>query len=908
MRNFLCNQYIIISDLKIWLDRNNEYYDNLLGCIQIWNSKEYISVKKYSIILEYLCDKLSDIVSGINIKNRQKFWGLIQKVLNLEYPKTTSIPYNIIQRLINSFIAEAIKAENNKFFINQCFLIILGQAGFRKFYEKHVVDYCELLNFTLNYFLKYVDTGIAKQTFGNKVSILESATSIQESIITFFKYLKNNAVTQKQLVQITTKTNLQLLSELIITLKHLEIDASERYFEILHEFYFTAEDLERFSLFFKRKSKKDISIDIFKFPVYTQLFLIEGFFNSYKLKKIEIFEMIKYIIRESNTFEDKSGNLGEEENIRNNLICVEYFFNLLDKYAIKIDNFNDTELLNQVSTYVTKLAETHHEKFPIEVMNIVIIILKYNSHILKSNIWKIFTEIMLLDKQNNPKLMEKYNELIVQLISTTIKLNTFQSFPINFKREFKDNNKLPKSLKRKAGDDIVNDNDLELNEKKSNIFIENPEENWNRAKAKDYLYMLCNYENVIKRSKGSNITVSYDRLITFDNISSWSAVNFAWPPNTPADTYFQNSIQQSLTFKQQLIFWNIISKSLEEELTLKSSINEESFFLINLYTLLSCQFLASNILIENSKLMFIAIMDKLAEYYQLLQKFGKLILNRKHNQYMINSFLNLSYYYYNFGLAFYNYCPDSINTEAENEYKLETSVDVNTSIRNMDKFLTQDEWTLIEQRVVNFGEIECKKNMQRLNLNRIRISAFLNEPNFSLSQFLIDTKLVEAILLDETLNTWFIKSIDRSEMAFVSNVIVQNDNIVKSTKHLFENMEFLEVLTLSILKHLCKNNLFNSKYTISTAINFENILNLDVEILQYLKQNILSSVNDKKFTNCDKDELLRILNILTELPLGYLSVEVKDFILGPLLGLTVDIIQTDDDAIIQVILSILTSE
>lgn len=833
---------------------------------------------KYEIITEFFCDNLPKSSKKIK-KLNQNGWEVVNEFLSLKYP-SGALSSGLKSRLVETILNETEKCLKNvdKTTFNGI-LILLQHQSMLNFFKSNSEVYGNLISKIFEYYTEFLksETSFVAEDEENVLK------TVIENLISYIKY-------KSDFQEIFTKNVLKSFSELIILTRNSKISIEGEYFKILQLIYFSDENIGNYKNYFATKSW---TLNIFEektLPKFVSLLTYEGFILSYRDQSELTGKFVKFL------FDDLLTSDQELESYKDLLISLNYSFQLLKKHGIQLlQEVDGIRLVNYLGDVVNNLVDKFYNSYQFEVLSILCSIIKLNPIILEQNIFTISVKCMLSRKDD--RIMEKYEEFLCLFVDMFQKLSRSQnllSYLIKALQQQLDSTKLSKKLKRKLNSDEDDLNTSKKSKKRRTISTTN--ESMDVEEVIDFYLNCLTREEAVKSNKTETNT--------------WNDLYFAWPSHSVGVKF--SGLISSLVSKPSLKIWKTLVYSLSQSIIdLKAGESDENtIFLIDFISSLLCQYFTGTRLAEQSDKFWDLIQENRELTHEVLKDFGNYLLSMEHNSRLMNSFLQICYSAGNFDLICWFYCPDSINTTDNQEYTNLPVVDLKKKAKNIHEFLTTDEWVLIEQRIINFGKDECKTNLNKLYLQKIRsnhlFSCNKKKTNLSslLTTALTDYEQMKPILTDSATNMWFIELLVRDQKMLIADVILKSEDADKFIGNILENKEFTEILIFSLFQKIGKDGL-NSKKSVLNGVNFEKIFSFDITVLDEIKLKIAKRIEDqaavKKF---EEDDLRRDLVILKKLPLEYLSQNMKNFVFALTLGFYVDLKSIGNDELKEMCLDI----
>ncbi|KAH8345015.1 hypothetical protein KR059_000600, partial [Drosophila kikkawai] len=187
-----------------------------------------------------------------------------------------------------------------------------------------------------------------------------------------------------------------------------------------------------------------------------------------------------------------------------------------------------------------------------------------------------------------------------------------------------------------------------------------------------------------------------------------------WPSHS-AGVAFTRLISHLMT-KPSLVIWRTLLHSFgellqeEQEQTLPGNLD----FARELHAALLCQYLSGTRLAEQLHLHQTEVEQQLQHTAQVLEQFGRRLLSQEHNRRLMNAFLECTERASGLELLLAHYWPDGHPAGSQRKLQLRG-------------FLPPADWTLIQQRVHNFGKSSCRQRLQRLELQLAESGWLLQE-------------------------------------------------------------------------------------------------------------------------------------------------------------------------------------
>ena len=379
-----------------------------------------------------------------------------------------------------------------------------------------------------------------------------------------------------------------------------------------------------------------------------------------------------------------------------------------------------------------------------------------------------------------------------------------------------------------------------------------------------------------------------------DSIVTWQNIEFAWPSSVSA-TFI--TFISGLVSTTSLVIWKTLLFILIDyvEVLKKGQTDENTLFLIEYTSALLCQYFTGSRLAEQCDKTWQLIEEHSQKTNNMLKDFGKAIISQEHNIRTMNAFLKICYSFGNFELLLWYYCPDSMNSGTNissiDRYPELPAIDVQQKMTNLHSYLLPAEWNLIEQRITNFGRKECKTNMDKIFLQKIKAPLIFGghsadkseEPIINLNKqnflYISDTSYINEFFHDYSVRSLFIDQLHRTEKISICEKLISTNALPTGFfQCLLENSEFYEIFVITMYKQLAEQFSSSSKKSIFLQIDFEQMFKGEWSA-QNLKQ-VLSRYIDgdeivmKKYA--EEDGILELLGMLQKLPVDFVSKEMKN--------------------------------
>ncbi|XP_016948646.1 uncharacterized protein LOC108023566 [Drosophila biarmipes] len=345
-----------------------------------------------------------------------------------------------------------------------------------------------------------------------------------------------------------------------------------------------------------------------------------------------------------------------------------YLLMSLQKHDIPLPKFEfvSTELLELVRQY-----KKSHLK---EILCLLCSALRLNPLLLEQSVYQITVWLLTIAKETAEE-EELYSEYLVLLLDMFRRLSRAERFIMN----------LLKALKEWLGKYPL---EITHKEAKKRRLQETSLEDKEKQAEKHFLSLIFTRAPLAAAPSAND---------AFKQLSQ------TWPSHS-AGVAFTRLVSNLMT-KPSLVIWKTLLHSFVEllEEDQPQGVRPENLdFARELHAALLCQYLNGTRLAEQVHLHQVQVEQQLQHTSQVLEQFGRLLLSQEHNRRLMNAFLECTERASGLELLLKHYWPDGFPASQRP-----------LQLRG---FLPTAEWTLIQQRVHNFGKSSCRQRLQRLEL------------------------------------------------------------------------------------------------------------------------------------------------------------------------------------------------
>lgn len=856
----------------------------------MWNSIEFVLLTKHEIIVDEFCNGLAKLREEIKASDDPEFgekaWRTVVEFLSLSY-SAGAVSVGVKEKLINALKKEAAAKSNRKKpsdLILKALLITLKSTSMQNYYKSKTDDYARFVATCLRYLTVIIRSESDLLTDKSKSSEVREHF---ESVLNALKgFIKQTPFLDSFKVDFT-KEILNVLCEIVILMKSFGIDYYSDLFTLLQELFFDDSRANVLKAFLKDPSVESNEYHlVFDAPVHVLIIIVETILISYRHDSDVQKHFINYLLNDE---VGKFRCISAECDDRMLLRSVSLFMQLVRKHDVPLTfEIEGAKCISHLGKRIENIVNEHHSNHILETLSLVCATLKLNPLILEHSACQIAVKFMIVAKTEE-SVWRKYEELMSSLIEMYRKLSRAEKFIPQLLRHLNETLstvKLSKKLKRSFNASFTSESlESPTKRNKSSLTEESFSVSPRTGEEVDFLGII--YKNLCEADDAGS-SGDEERNAT----SKWSDISFAFPP-TLSRTYTR--FISSLVSKPSLVVWKTLIFTLKdyvEQLSLaEGKSTENSMFLIEFSSALLSQYFAGSRLAEQADKTWKSIEDNRQLTFNVLGDFGRAILNQEHNHRTMNAFLKLCFDASNFDLLCWYYCPDSMNPLNESAQHSDLpKLDGAKGVKELHSFLSAKEWTIIEQRITNFGKRECKWNFNKIALQRSKAnqlfgdSARLDVTKNLLSSSLQDAEQIYCILSEEVTANWFIENLNSRQKELICELLLRTPRDLGNLRKInFANREFIDILTISTYKSLIQILAEGKSGENLNKINWTALVSerqSAVPELARLMKDVLKSKRrcDEKLLETSHDDVLEYLSLLTYLPLGYSPREVKNIV------------------------------
>lgn len=868
----MTNRFYLLVELRKWLCHRAEksQMENIQFGMKVWNSIEFNLLTKHEIITEECCKIIAKLSTELETtKQIDTSWAVINEFLGLKC-SPGAVVSTVKMALIKTLLEVVKGMKCRRYIVYKALITTLQNSSMQSFFKGNSKPFAKLAGASIDYLAKMLEASEIDSDLDRNDPLMGEVVQITKNYIKQTPFLNEF---RKPFV----KYLLIPLSEFFISLRKTgKIDETE-FFNILHEIYFADTENQNPLQQMLRQPENDDFTFLLNVPAHVFMLVIEGAFRPLKVDTATQGLFIRFLF--NSYFKQINEKFTNEKQM---LLMISLFLSLLKRHDVSlnfdIDGIKATEYIGK---HIESLNITESNLY--EVLLVLCASIELNPMMLEHSIITLVVKCMLYRKDDRTVVI--FERFLISVIDMYRRLSRSEKFMSNLMRTMWQkltDFKLSKKIKRKIGNDDMNSSVVESPKRlrldsvgnvSATIFNDSNGDGVNRGQL--FLHILSEQFDPIDESVSTSIN---------EQQVQWKNIQFAWP-NRVGEAF--SKFISSLVSKPSLVVWKTLIFTMQDYIKLirDGDFSENSLYLIDWTSALLCQYFHGCRLAEQSDKTWEMIDNNRRLQHNLLKEFGSAILSQEHNIRTMNAFLSLCYSSGNFDLLAWFYCPDSITAE-----QIERSIADNSN-DFIHSYLQPTEWVLIEQRISNFGKLECHSNLNRLYMQKIKSKLMLKQSNEAidmandlLASALGDHELND-ILLDETTNQWFIEQLTRTQKIQVARNVVELDCDETGNNHLIrllvknvEDQEFFDFLAVAVFERvglLADDEMFFLK-----RVNFDEVFAGNESVCKDLLRGIKSSSYSQ-----EQSTIQVAFKLLDDIPLGFVSLNVKNILFLMTLGL-----------------------
>lgn len=864
------------------------FIDNLNFGIKVWNSIEFVLLTKQEIVVDEFCNNLPKLRAEIKTASDPKYgedaWEKINEFLAFRY-SSGAVSVTVKDKLVKTLSQEAelsIKESRASHLILSALLVTLQNTSIQNYYKSNAVEFARFLGLSIRYLSVLLESSDQSKQYKDQIN--ELLTSLRAFIkqTPFLDDFKSAFA-----AEILTS-----LCELITLSEHRRITTKQELLSILQELYFDGNQTKQLKQYLGGDKAKYVSFhEIFEKPMHVFLMVVEALVWSFRNDSEVQQAFLKYLFNET----DGKLRAQSHEPIQTQLNGLSVFIFLLKKYDVPlIYQIDSTKVVVYLGKQIEYFVDSYHTTHVYEVLNVLCATLKLNPMILENSVCQIAVKFMLLPKKNEA-VWNKYEEFMFLLIEMYRKLSRAEKFISHLIRNLYETLatvKLSKKLKRSFNSSFVEGSTPSKKLKNSVEEEVSMDVSVAEASEPENRFVTLFEANILNECAHLATKADWKRQIRNNQI--WSDIAFAF---TPAISGTYTRFISGLVSKPSLVVWKTLMFTLKDYVQqlkeAEGKCSENCVFLIEITSALLSQYFLGSRLAEQSDKSWDAIETNRNATREILSEFGHAILNQEHNYRTMNAFLKLCYNASNFDLLCWYYRPDSMRAaEAADD---DTKFNVEKSAKKLHSYLTDKEWITIEQRITNFGKRECKANINKIYLQRLKTSQLFEYEKadgediskYVLSTAFKDIEQIVDILNDPSLCAWFIGNLNAKQKQIVCELLLQSTSEFDTLNRLctINDWQFIEILTVATYKKLIDIFATGKHSEYLAEINFDAIFQREfkkatkaVGTLVEKQCSSESKCADKKHIQKKWEHISDLMALLNNLPVGFGKSDAKSII------------------------------
>ncbi|KRT80526.1 hypothetical protein AMK59_8762, partial [Oryctes borbonicus] len=307
---------------------------------------------------------------------------------------------------------------------------------------------------------------------------------------------------------------------------------------------------------------------------------------------------------------------------------------------------------------------------------------------------------------------------------------------------------------------------------------------------------------------------------------------------------------------------------------------------------------------------FVKTMDELKI---TLGKFGNVLITMEHNHVLMRTFLNICYTWGELYMIL-SYYSTNVDISLTKIRKSDHSL---SNISYIHPYLTAAQWSLISERVNNFGKTTCKQMMQNLYIQHIKaVLLFENTLNEEMIITLINNVMLSLddlwyyIAEDTFILNNIVSKMQTTQILALTNLVMNNihdpENVKKMLPGIINSEVMLKYLVYTVLEKINKSvkvKKTSELCPLSTIVfdEFQKALCLESSdcillntLLELFNEEQIGPISNSVI-KVNHEKLVGYLKVLTVIPVMYISNELKTCTALYLLAVLNDLRNIDKD-------------
>lgn len=869
--------------MRKWLNRTNlTFVENLDFGLKVWNSIEFVLLTKQEIIFDEFCNNLTRLRTEIEQKEPEstyatEAWAKINELLSLRYAAGT-VSIAVKGKLIKALTDEAHNSADQ----SQCSPLILDallttlqNTSMQNFYKSNVEEFTKFIGTILSYLTALLQA--------HKVAADQSKGHVAQIVAAIRTFIKQTPFLDAFKAAFARNV-LDTFCELSIVAPSQDADHRKELLSLVQELYFDGAHVKELKQFLAGTGSSSNAAAHAEYrmlcdkPMHVFLSVCEVILLSFRNDSDVREAFLRYLFEANGKLAVVADSAPEQ------LSAITILLLLLKKHAVSLNfEVDSSRAVAYLGKHIEHIVSTYYTSHPHQVLGLLCATIKLDPLILEFSACQIGVKFMLFAKSEQA-VWQKYEEFMHLLIDMYRKWNRGEKFVAQLLKNIQETlalTKLSKKLKRTFVESHT-ESPTVAKKRRSGSGEAIAAHSFVEPAPAGQLY-LTQLEQAIGHDQDGTAMPAH----TSDRSScneTWTNIAFAFTPAI-SDAYVR--FISGLVSKPSLVVWKTLLFALKEHVQQLNKSSENSIFIVEITSALLSQYFVGSRLVEQADRSWDAIDANRTATRELLADFGHAILNQEHCTRTMNAFLRLCHCVSSFDLMLWYYRPDSMHADTGDA----AALDVAKCAQNIFDYLSDKEWALIEERINNFGKNECKINMHKVHLQRLKAIQLLdadaqavNVDKYIQARLFNYPEQVIAILSDPTLAEWLLENLSDEQKQSVCELLLQSPEGVETLSALkrVDCRKFVEILIVSVYKRIFVV-LSTGKHSEHLAeVNFAKIfagkgsVGRTIGELIARQQQKTGKMADKKHVQQHEDEIREWLQLIRSLPVGFCSGQQKE--------------------------------
>lgn len=823
-------------------------------------------------------------------------WRLCCEFLGLKFAA------GAVSSAVKEQLVEALRTEARKSLaaphsgLLEALLLTLHNTAMQNFYKSAPTTLADLLATICEYLRRLVDASTDDQWLSRQS---EPIAKLLAGVLTFVKQTPQLESFRQRFASVAYVP----LVELIVTLRARGHRYTGEFFGIVREMFFPAGSSTALREFIKRSEPAattgtEFAI-MFASPTHALALWLEAILIAFRADTDTQIALHRYLF--GGLFASPSADASAAA-APDRLARVTFYLNVLKRHdaqmRVKMDADNVRRFLGQ---HIEELFTGHYIGQPADALAMLCAAVRLEPMMLQHSMVPMAAKCMVLPKDAaTSAAFAEYLELVIEVFRKLSHAPKFVSSLLRDLVECLAVTKLSSKMKRKsvaaAGQPAsAKKSKLAAGDERVNIRHDDADESTDGNR----YFALLQQDFATQRSDAAAATGAVSSAV------DWPDIAFAWPP--AVGHAFVRFIG-GLVSKPSLVVWKTMLFSLTDYVTLlkEGHSDANTLFLVDICAALFCQYFAGARLAEHTDQTWSQIDPNRTLTHSLLHEFGKAILSQEHNHRTMNAFLQCCLHAADFELLCFYYWPDTLAARQP--------------LRHVHPYLrepaSEKQWTLVEQRISNFGRDACKANINRVHLQRMYGAALLaastsaDERPSAAPVALDDLHQVQSLLGASAAST-LVDTLGAGELCELCSVLTadgaQPVDLSRISTRVLRNRDFVFVLALSLFNRVCAQFGGGSKAP-ATVDCAQLVAAIDTERYEETLAALVASVEASAaagghLKKANAERIIGECRPLAQLPIDYLGTQRRHVLFALLLRLLVAARQTQHARLIDGVLA-----